>query len=121
MTRMMIYTLMVSTTLVCMAPAGGWAMLAPAAGQSQTDQAAGGRTEDLKKVQTALESKIVRERLKALGLSDQEIESRLSKLSDQQIHQLAKDIDTLAPGGDVGGVLVLVILVLLIVYLIDRL
>ena len=90
-------------------------MLAPA--QSAGTSA---RTADMKTIQVVLESKIVRERLKGLGLTDKEIESRLGNLSDQQVHKLAKDIDTLAPGGLIGELLVLIILVLLIVFLIHR-
>lgn len=113
----MLCALVFSTTSVCTMPATGWAMLAPA----QTAPAASGpaldRALDLKAVQTALESKIVRERLKALGLNDKEIEARLGKLSDQQVHKLAKDIKTLSPGGGVVGLLELVVLVLLIIIL----
>ena len=112
--RTLIFVLIVSTTMVCTMPSTGWAMLAPAQGVA-TDRVA-----DMKTVQTVLESKIVRERLRALGLTDQEIESRLGRLSDQQVHRLAKDIDTLSPGGLVGEILVLVILVLLIVFLVHR-
>jgi len=104
--------------MVCTLSPNLWAMLAPAQAASATDGQTYDRAADMKTVQTALESKIVRERLKDLGLSDKEIDSRLSRLSDQQIHQLAKDIHTLSPGGDVVGILVVVLLVLLIVYLI---
>lgn len=116
--RALIYTLIVSTTMVCSLSGSGWAMLAPAAA---TDGQGYDRTADMKTVQTALESKIIRERLKAYGMTDKEIESRLSRLPDQQVHQLAKNIDTLSAGGDVGGILVIVLLVVLIIYLVHRL
>lgn len=109
------FSLIVSVTAVCAAPSTGWAMLAPAQSAASTDRAA-----DMKTVSAALESKAVRGRLKALGLSERETDARLSKLSDQQIHRLAKDIDTLAPGGDLGGILLIVLLVVLIVYLIHK-
>lgn len=111
--RILICTLIVTTTMIC-APSQGWSMLAPA--QSATE----GRSADMKTVQTALESKVVRERLKALGLTDKEIESRLGKLSDRQLHKFAKDVDTLAAGGFIEALLVCVVLVLLIVFLIHR-
>ena len=60
---------------------GASAMLAPAAVPP--------RAADAKAVQKALEAKLLRQRLRELGLSDKEIETRLSKLTDQQIHQLA--------------------------------
>lgn len=114
--RVLSLALIFSVTMVCATPSTGWAMLAPAQGAAATDRAA-----DMRTVQTALESKIIRGRLKALGLSEQETASRLGKLTDQQVHRLAKDIDTLSPGGDVGGILVIVLLVLLIVFVIHRL
>lgn len=113
--RTLLFTLIVSVTSVCAMPSTGWALLAPLQPAAATDRAA-----DMKTVQTALESKIIRGRLKALGLDEAETNSRLSKLSDQQVHRMAKDIDTLSPGGDLGGILVLVLLVVLIIYLIHR-
>ena len=92
-------------------------MLAPALSGPAADGQAYERTADMKMVQTALESKIVRERLKSLGMNDKEIESRLSRLSDQQVHKLAKDVKTLSPGGGVIGLLEMVVLVLLIIIL----
>src|ERR1044072_1790832 len=79
------------------------------------------RNQDLKTIQSTLESKILRQKLHALGLSDPEIESRLSRLSDSEVHQLASQIRSVHPAGDVLiGVLVIVILVLLIIFLIKR-
>lgn len=112
--RALCFALMISVTTVCM-PSRGWALLAPAQGASKTD-----RSSDMKTIQTALESKVIRERLKTLGLSEKETEARLAKLSDQQIHRLAKDIDTVSSGGFVEAVLVVVVLVLLILFLVKR-
>ena len=109
---------LVSAAAVCLLSNSAWSMLAPA----RTAPAAGGagfdRTADVKTVQTALESKMVRDRLKAFGLSDKEIESRLAKLSDRQLHKLSKDIKALNPGGGLIYVLEVVILVLIILILI---
>ena len=76
----------------------------------------------MKTIQSALESKVVRQRLRELGLPEDQVEARLSKLSDQEVHQLATQIHTLNPGGDltVIGILVAVVLVLLIIYLVRR-
>jgi ribose 1,5-bisphosphokinase PhnN len=57
------------------------------------------RAADRQAVQKTLESKILRQRLHELGLSDKEIQARLEKLSARQIHQLASRIDVLNPGG----------------------
>ena len=113
--RALICALIASTTLVCTLSPSGWAMLVPAQGAAAPEGQKYDRAADMKTVSTALESKVVRERLKALGLTDHEIDSRMSRLSDQQIHQLAKDIHTLSPGGDLTGILLIVLLVLLII------
>ena len=113
LTKALCLALIVSVTMVC-APSKGWSMLAPAQGATE------GRSADMKTVQNALESKVVRERLKALGLTDKEIELRLGKLSDRQLHKFAKDVDTLAAGGFIEAVLVVVVLVLLILFLVKR-
>jgi|CXWL01.1.fsa_nt_gi hypothetical protein len=120
--KTLICVLIVSTTMLCTLPSAGWAMLIPASSSAERSGRTDGRAADMKRIQAALESKAVRERLQAFGLNDGEIDSRLSRLSDQQVHKLAKDIDTLGPGGDVGvgGILVIVLLVVLIVYLIKR-
>lgn len=77
------------------------------------------RAEDLARVQNLLEAKIVRERLDALGFSQEEIQAKLSQLTDQELHQLASHIDSLTAGGDAGGVIIaiLVIIILIIVIL----
>lgn len=116
----MVYAMIVSTTMTCTLANNGWAMLAPAQGAAAAGGPAYDRAADLKTVRAALESKIVRERLKALGMTDKEIESRLSRLSDQHVHQVAKDINTLNPGGFISSILGLVIMVLLIVFLVHH-
>ncbi len=73
------------------------------------------RGTDLGKIQKSLESKIVRERLRQLGFTSDEIQGRLEQLSDEQIHQLALRMDAAKVGGDAGVVAVAVLLVLLLV------
>jgi hypothetical protein len=80
------------------------------------------RSAELKKVQKFLEMKMVRERLKDLGLTREEIQSRLLQLNDQQIHQLALKVDDLTVAGDDGlgiaiALLVIVIIVIIIIQL----
>ena len=82
------------------------------------------RSADLRKVQKFLEMKMVRERLKDLGYTPEEIQSRLGQLDGQQIHQLALRVDELAVAGDSGlgiiiGLLVIAILVVILVYLLQ--
>jgi hypothetical protein len=54
--------------------------------------------------------KMVRERLKAFGFTADEIEKKLSQLSDQQIHQVAVSLDELKVGGDGWTVLIVILL-----------
>ncbi len=81
------------------------------------------RAADLAKVQTALESKVIRQKLLDYGLSPEETMARLNTLSDGQIHQLAAQTDSLQAGGDaVGflvGVMVLAILVVVLIFLVQ--
>jgi hypothetical protein len=73
------------------------------------------RTVDLNKIQTALETKVVSEKLTQLGFNKDEIQSRLYQLSDQQLHKVALKADELKVGGD--GALGLLIAVLVIAIL----
>ncbi len=82
------------------------------------------RQQDLKKIQAILEKKVVRQKLEEFGLTTEEVNSRLSQLSDQELHQIASRIDELQAGGDALGLIislaVLVLLVILILYLLDK-
>jgi hypothetical protein len=82
------------------------------------------RQSDIQKIQNVLEVKMVRERLKAFGFSQDEIQARLNQMNDQQIHQMAQKLDDLNVGGDGGEVivalLVIAILVLIIYYLLGH-
>jgi len=73
------------------------------------------RATDIDKIQKVLETKMVRERLEKLGYAQEEINSRLTQLSDQQIHQLALKIDDLRVGGNGFEVLVVLLLIGIIV------
>jgi hypothetical protein len=83
------------------------------------------RAVDFQKVQQFLEMKAVRERLQELGFTSEEIQSRLSQLNDEQIHQLALKLDDLNVAGDSGlgiviAVLIIVILVIVIIQLLGH-
>ena len=78
------------------------------------------RATDLEKVQKVLETKIIKERLKKLGLTQEEISHRFSQLSNQQIHQLALQLDDLKVGGDgLGVVIAILVIAILVVILIQ--
>jgi len=78
------------------------------------------RAADIQKIQKVLEVKAVSERLGQFGLTKDEVQQRLAGLSDQQIHQIALQLDDLKIGSsDALGVIIalLVIAVLVIVIL----
>ena len=79
------------------------------------------RGADMDKIQRVLESKMVSQRLQELGLSPDEINSKLAGLGDAEIHQFASRLDSLMPGGDmlidIMALLVIAILVLVILHL----
>jgi Family of unknown function (DUF6627) len=79
------------------------------------------RQSDMAKVQMLLEDKMVRERLKALGLTEEEISARLDQLSDQEIHALATQLDTVTAGGSTGEVIIVILLVAILVVLVLQL
>ena len=92
------------------------AMLAPP-GDSMVSPSKSGfdRAQDLQAVQAVLEHKVVRQRLLELGLTDEEIDGRLNRLSDAQLHQAAMQINSLLSGGSIDGALGTILTVLLII------
>ncbi len=123
--RFLVGTLIAATTIAIAQPPEGWAMLAPAEVASGGRDLSAMRAADIKTIQSALESKIVRQRLTELKLNPEQIDSRLSQLSDPQVHQLASQIRAVNPGGDGGigiiiGLLVVAILVVFFVYIFKR-
>jgi len=81
--------------------------------------APGERGADLGRIQKFPEMKMVRERLKDLGFTSEEIQGKLKDLNDQQLHQMAMKVDELKVAGDgVGIVLGLIIIALLVVVII---
>jgi hypothetical protein len=101
-------------------PVNSFAMLTPA---DETIALAGtdvNRLEDLQTVRKVLEHKIVKQRLQDLGLSTEEINTRLNRLSDGQLHLMAMQVNALIPAGDDGvvwtivGILLIILLVVLL-------
>ena len=123
-TRTMIWTLVITTLVMGWCPPEGKAMLAPAVPTGTESVSDPNRVMDLQTVQKILENKIVRQRLEDFGLTSEEINARLTRLSDDQLHQLATQIDAITPGGDGLGIivalLVIAILVVLLIYLLGH-
>jgi hypothetical protein len=79
------------------------------------------REVNLVKIRKMLENKLVAEKLRGHGLSTEEINQKLDKMSDSQIHQLAALSDKITAGGDGAiavAVVVLVVFVIVIILLI---
>jgi cytochrome c553 len=102
------------------------AMFVPAAphqNTAETPAGFAGRAADIARIQTALESKLLQQKLMDYGLSPEETMARVDTLSDEQIHQLATHMDSLQAGGDGGGfiigLLIIAILVVVLIYLIQ--
>lgn len=94
-------------------PAQGWAMLVPT-GQAEA------RSTDQTKVQAMLESSVLKQRLLDFGLTPEETTARLNKLSDEQVHQLAANMDAVQAGSDVlGDVVVILLIVILVIAILE--
>lgn len=96
-------------------PAQGWAMLVPAAGSAAPRQA------DMTTIQKTLESTVVKQRLMDYGLSPEEAMVRISRLSDEQTHQLASNMDSLQAGADGGldAVIFLLVVAIIVVLILE--
>jgi hypothetical protein len=79
------------------------------------------RSGEIKKIQKFLEMKMVRERLKDFGFTAEEIQTRVDQMSDQQIHQIALQLDSLEVGGDGLGVVIAILVIVLLVIVIIQL
>ena len=79
------------------------------------------RGQDSSAIRQVIENKMVSERLAQLGFTQEEVNSRLSQLSDQQLHKLAVNLDEIKTGGDglglIIGLLVIAILVVILIQL----
>lgn len=101
-------------------------MVSPAvAGMVGTVTSQGGsaetRQDEISRIQRALETELVTEKLRAHGLTPGEIEQKLQGLSDDQIHMLAQASDRVLAGGDALGVVIAILVIILLVILILKL
>jgi len=76
------------------------------------------RQQDTATIKKIIEQKLVKQRLKTLGYSEDEVKARLDKLSDNELHRFATQLDTLTVGGDALGVLVAILVIVAIIALI---
>ena len=94
------------------------ASLAPSRTSAGTSSAT--RATDLQAVRQALEHKLVSQKLKDYGLSTSQVEARLPRMSDADVHQIALLSKKLPQGGDdaVGEIVVILIIVILVIVII---
>lgn len=120
----MIWLLIITTLAMGMRPPEAGAMLAPALPPAAESPSGSHRLAELQKIQRVLESKVVRQRLEDFGLAPEEIHAKLSRLSDEQLHQFATEVDAIIPAGDGLGIvialLVIAILAVILVYLLNH-
>ncbi len=79
------------------------------------------REAELGKIQKFLESKVVSKRFEQLGYTQDEIQKRLTQMTDQQIHQIATKIDDLKIGGDAAGVIIAILVIVILIIIILQL
>lgn len=109
--------LTLSFLVVALVPARSLAYMVGTEGFSGS-AALSDRGEVLDRIQRVLESKMIAKRLDALGLTSEEIDSRLSGLTDEEVHSFAGQLESLYPGGDGLGVIVAVLVIILLVIVI---
>ncbi len=82
---------------------------------------AGTRTDEIIKIQLALENEMVKAKLTAFGLTSEEVQQKLQDMDDQQISLLAQASEDVLAGGDGLGIVIGVLLVILLVIVILKL
>ena len=78
-----------------------------------TGESALERAEKIESIRAALEHKVVAQRLKDYGLSQEEVMARMETLDDKQLHQLASLSDEIG-GAVIGWVIGSVVVILLV-------
>jgi hypothetical protein len=77
------------------------------------------READLQSVRQALELKLVAQKLKDYGVSTSEVQARLPRMSDAEVHQIAMLSKKLPQGGDdvivIGGIVTVLVIIILII------
>ena len=76
---------------------------------------------DINTIQQALETKMVQEKLRAYGLTSEEVAAKLPSMSPGQIHTLAAASNDVLAGGDGLGVIIAVLVIIILVIIILKL
>lgn len=101
-------------SMMVMGPSIAAAALSPSLLTDESGSAV--RQQEVGKIRQVLENKIAVQKLKDYGLNADEVSSKISTMSDDQIHHLASLSDKVTVGGDgLGAVIAILIIVLLVV------
>jgi hypothetical protein len=105
-------------------PADLYAMFLPSSAPEtgQNPSALSSREQNIQNIQKTLESKILQQRLKDLGLSAEQISNRIGRLTDEQLHQISSKIDAIQTGGGddpLGFIIALLVIAILVVVLLQ--
>lgn len=115
--RKVLYLLILAMGIIGVIPNTGGAAIIPADEAGAMDL----RAQNVDKIKAMLERKEIAVRLGDYGLTPDEVSSRLDRLSDDQVAEIAGQIDKINAGGDAVGLLIgialLVLLVLIILHL----
>ena len=76
---------------------------------------------DINTIQQALETKMVQEKLRAYGLTSEEVAAKLPSMSPGQIHTLAAASNDVLAGGDGLGVIIAVLIIIILIIIILKL
>lgn len=102
-------------------------LLAPAASANPApsrEREETAREQNMRRIHTLLDNPVARERLATMGIDRQDLEKRLDQLSDKDLQELSDRLDSATSGGGALGflvaVLVIAALVLLIIFLAER-
>jgi hypothetical protein len=123
-TRPLVIYLVLALVAISTAAGPAEAMLLPVSSDAASGAPAYDRAADLAMVQKTLESKELRQKLLDYGLTPEETEARIAALSDEQLHQLSANLDSVQAGGDsvlgvLLGLVIIALLVVLIIYLLE--
>jgi hypothetical protein len=115
--RKIVTVYMISALLIITTAQGAVAGFSPSPGTAASPDT---RADHLVSIQAELDKDAVARKLSELGFSSDEIGSRLESLSDEQLHQVAMDLDQLRTGGDaVSAIVGAALIVFLVIVVLD--
>lgn len=79
------------------------------------------RDNNINKIKSALETKLVTQKLLDFGLSEDEVIKKISQLNDEQMHQMASLSDKVLAGGNGLGTTIAVLLLIILAIVILKL